>query len=96
MSRARNQAVNLFISRLSFYTNKEDLRNMFLPFGNILEARLVNDPKTGRHKGFGFVKFESEIEASNAIKAMNGRIVEGRLIFVEVANPEKEDAGDAR
>ncbi|XP_050276237.1 organelle RRM domain-containing protein 6, chloroplastic-like [Quercus robur] len=57
-------------------------------------ARLVKDPRTQRPKGFGFVTYESEVEAQKALKAMNGRIVDGRLIFVEVAKTEKpgEDA----
>lgn len=37
-------------------------------------ARLVRDPKTQRPKGFGFVTFESEVEAQKALKAMDGRV----------------------
>ncbi|XP_061352074.1 small RNA-binding protein 11, chloroplastic-like [Gastrolobium bilobum] len=76
----------LFVSRLSFFTTKEQLQMLFSPFGVVKEASLVMDPKTGRPKGFGFVSYESEIEAEKAMKAMNGRIVNGRLIFVEPSN----------
>ncbi|XP_057451580.1 organelle RRM domain-containing protein 6, chloroplastic-like [Lotus japonicus] len=75
----------LFISRLSFFTSKEQLKTLFSPFGAVTEATLVLDPKTKRPKGFGFVSYESEIEAEKAIKGMNGRIIQGRLIFVEPA-----------
>ena len=37
-------------------------------------ARLVKHPKTQRPKGFGFVTYDSEIEAQKALKAMNGRV----------------------
>ncbi|KAI5666082.1 hypothetical protein M9H77_15935 [Catharanthus roseus] len=70
---------------LSFYTTTEGLRRLFGPFGVVTEVRLVKDPRTQRPKGFGFVKFESELDAQNALRALNGRIVDGRLIFVEVA-----------
>nr|GMD24978.1 cold-inducible RNA-binding protein [Ipomoea batatas] len=70
---------------LSFYTTNEELRRLFLPFGDIKEARLVIDHRTQRPKGFGFVTFESETDAQNALKALNGKIINGRLIFVEVA-----------
>ncbi|XP_004294594.1 PREDICTED: polyadenylate-binding protein, cytoplasmic and nuclear-like isoform 1 [Fragaria vesca subsp. vesca] len=51
-------------------------------------ARLVIDPNTQRPKGFGFVTYKSEVEAQKAIKVMDGRMVDGRLLFVEVAHPE--------
>ncbi|XP_027343854.1 organelle RRM domain-containing protein 6, chloroplastic-like isoform X2 [Abrus precatorius] len=73
----------LFVSRLSFFTTREHLRTLFAPFGHVKEAFLVFDHKTGRPKGFGFVSYDSQIEAEKAIKAMNGRVVDGRIIFVE-------------
>ncbi|KAK9280409.1 hypothetical protein L1049_014098 [Liquidambar formosana] len=79
----------LFVSRLSMYTTNKELRRLFSPFGVVTEARLVIDPKTQRPKGFGFVTFESEVEAQKALKAMDGRIVSGRLIFVEVAKTRR-------
>ncbi|XP_059429750.1 organelle RRM domain-containing protein 6, chloroplastic [Corylus avellana] len=83
----------LFVSRISFYTTNEQLKTLFSPFGVVTEARLVKDPRTERPKGFGFVTYESEAEAQKALKAMNGRIVDGRLIFVEIAKTRRaEDA----
>ncbi|KAL2348384.1 hypothetical protein Fmac_002384 [Flemingia macrophylla] len=76
----------LFVSRLSFYITQEQLKTLFSPFGMVTEAYLVMDPRTKRPKGFGFVSYNSKIEAEKAIQAMNGRIVHGKLIFVEPAN----------
>ncbi|MFS7934640.1 putative RNA recognition motif domain, nucleotide-binding alpha-beta plait domain superfamily [Helianthus anomalus] len=84
----------LFVSRLSFYTTPKDLQRLFSPFGAITEARLVVDPRTQRPKGFGFVTFESDVDAQNALKAMNGKIIDGRLIFVEVAKTITPEQGD--
>ncbi|XP_076927088.1 small RNA-binding protein 11, chloroplastic-like [Bidens hawaiensis] len=77
----------LFVSGLSFYTTPKDLKRLCSPFGPITEARLVVDPRTQRPKGFGFVTFESQVDAHNALKVINGKIIDGRLIFVEVAKP---------
>ncbi|XP_042520680.1 organelle RRM domain-containing protein 6, chloroplastic-like [Macadamia integrifolia] len=82
---SRRFSSQLFVSRLSFYTTQKDLKNLFEPFGTVTEARLIKDPTTQRPKGFGFVTFESVAEARKALQAMNGRIVAGRMIFVEVA-----------
>lgn len=86
---AKRLSLRLFVSRLSSYTTNEHLKKLFSPFGKVLEARLVLDSKTQRPKGFGFVTYESEVEAQKALKAMNGRIVDGRLIFVEISKTEK-------
>uniref|UniRef100_A0A0D9VSK3 RRM domain-containing protein n=1 Tax=Leersia perrieri TaxID=77586 RepID=A0A0D9VSK3_9ORYZ len=74
---------------LSFYTTEEELRNVFSPCGTIEEVRLVSDNQTGRPKGFGFVKYSSQTEAEKAVKSMDGRILRGRLIFVEIAKEGK-------
>ncbi|XP_022678764.1 organelle RRM domain-containing protein 6, chloroplastic isoform X2 [Setaria italica] len=52
-------------------------------------ARLMRDSQTGRLKGFGFVNYSSQAEAEKAVKAMHGRILRGRLIFVEMAQGRK-------
>ncbi|XP_043695504.1 small RNA-binding protein 11, chloroplastic-like [Telopea speciosissima] len=81
----RRFSSQLFVSRLSYYTTDKDLKELFESFGRVTDARLIKDPTTLRPKGFGFVTFESVTEARKALQAMNGRIVGGRLIFVEVA-----------
>ncbi|CAL4930421.1 unnamed protein product [Urochloa decumbens] len=80
---------NIFVSRLSFYTTEEEFKDLFSPFGKVKEARLMRDPQTGRMKGFGFVNYSSQAEAEKAIKAMDGRILRGRLIFVEMAKGDQ-------
>ncbi|XP_006649858.1 glycine-rich RNA-binding protein 4, mitochondrial-like [Oryza brachyantha] len=86
---AKSFSTEIFVSRLSFYTTEEELKNIFTPFGAVEEARLVRDNQTGRPKGFGFVKYSSQAEAEKAVKAMDGRILRGRLIFVEIAKERK-------
>jgi cold-inducible RNA-binding protein len=38
-------------------------------------ASLIIDPKTQRPKGFGFVSYQSEIQAQKAIKALNATVI---------------------
>lgn len=84
----------LFVSRLSFYTTQQQLESLFSPFGVLTEATLITDQNTQRPKGFGFVSYKSEIEAEKARKALNGRIVDGRLIFVEHAKPKRANRNE--
>ncbi|CAM0949668.1 unnamed protein product [Alopecurus aequalis] len=89
---AKGFSTKIFVSKLSFYTTVEELKNIFSPFGDVEEARLVRDNQTGRPKGFGFVKYSSQAAAEKAVRAMDGRIIRGRLIFVETAKG-RDDTG---
>jgi RNA recognition motif-containing protein len=79
----------LYIGNLSYSMGEDDLRNVFSEYGEIEECKLITDYRTGRSKGFAFVKFSSAEEASAAIEALNEQDIEGRKIFVKVAMPPK-------
>ncbi|ONK67791.1 uncharacterized protein A4U43_C05F3810 [Asparagus officinalis] len=87
----RNFNSEIFISRLSFYTTEQDLKRLFSRFGSIKQVRLIRDGKTQRVKGFAFIDYSSEDEARKAVKVMDGRILDGRLIFVEIADPRSAE-----
>lgn len=53
----------------------------------MLEAKIVIDRVSDRSKGFGFVTFASEDEAQKAIKELNGKALNGRVMFVDHARP---------
>ncbi|XP_062167433.1 small RNA-binding protein 11, chloroplastic-like isoform X2 [Alnus glutinosa] len=48
-------------------------------------AKIAMDRVSDRSKGFGFVTFASEDEAEKAIAEMNGKALNGRVIFVDYA-----------
>ncbi|CAI9097672.1 OLC1v1034141C2 [Oldenlandia corymbosa var. corymbosa] len=53
-------------------------------------AEIPKDRVTGRSKGFGFVTYASEDEAENAIKELDGKPLNGRVIFIDYAKPRKD------
>jgi RNA recognition motif-containing protein len=79
--------MNIYIGNLAFNITEENLRSMFEAFGEIESAKVITDRFTGRSKGFGFVEMPSNSEADQAIKALNGKFIEGRNIKVNQANP---------
>ncbi|XP_038719707.1 small RNA-binding protein 11, chloroplastic-like isoform X1 [Tripterygium wilfordii] len=79
--------------RLSFYTTEDGLSEAFSQCGHVTEAKIVMDRVSGKSKGFGFVSFASEDEAQKAITEMDGKALNGRVIFVDIAKPKTSGGG---
>ncbi len=62
---------------------------MFSEFGAIESLAMINDRDTGRFRGFAFVEMEDSA-ANAAIKALNGKEIEGRELTVNEARPREE------
>ncbi|KAG6571119.1 hypothetical protein SDJN03_30034, partial [Cucurbita argyrosperma subsp. sororia] len=74
-----------FVGGLAWATDNHALEKAFSSFGEIVEAKIVNDRETGRSRGFGFVTFVEEDSMRSAIEAMNGQNLDGRSITVNEA-----------
>jgi RNA recognition motif-containing protein len=85
--RARLSPMNIYIGNLSYSTSEDSLKTMFTEFGEVESVKLIKDRFTGRSKGFGFVEMPSNSEADQAIKALNGSLVDGSNIKVRPADP---------
>jgi len=82
----------LYVGNLSYEITENDLTDNFGKIGNCVSAKVIRDRYTNRSKGFGFVEMESEADAEEAIKKLNGIELNGRKILVNQARPEKEGA----
>lgn len=74
--------MKLYVGNLAFETTSEDLKQLFAEAGTVEEVTIVEDPQTGRSKGFGFVEMSSETEAETAIEKFHGRELFGSGISV--------------
>ncbi|CAH2053176.1 unnamed protein product [Thlaspi arvense] len=75
----------LFITGLSFYTSEKTLRAAFEGFGELVEVKIIMDKISKRSKGYAFLEYTAEEAASTALKEMNGKIINGWMIVVDVA-----------
>ncbi|KAJ8504012.1 hypothetical protein OPV22_004898 [Ensete ventricosum] len=78
-------STNLFVSGLSKRTTSEGLMEAFQKFGQVIHARVVTDRVSGYSKGFGFVRYATLAEAAEGIKGMDGKFLDGWVIFAESA-----------
>lgn len=83
---------NIFVARLDYGVTQEDLKNAFEQFGKVNKVSLATDKETGKSKGFAFIEMYDEIEANQAISALNDSTLKGRQIAVKKA----EDRSDNR
>ncbi|KAF2073696.1 hypothetical protein CYY_004984 [Polysphondylium violaceum] len=77
-----NESNRIYIGSIHWNVNEDFLRNSFNKFGKILSCTLMQNTETGKHKGYGFIDFDSKKAADDAISLMNGVEILGRSIKV--------------
>ena len=74
---------SIMVFNISYRTRKEELYRTFDRFGDIADVYIPRD-RHGESRGFGFVRFYEKRDADDA-KSMDGRMVDGRRIGVQMA-----------
>lgn len=72
---------NVFIKNLDTAIDNKALHDTFAAFGNILSCKVAQD-EFGNSKGYGFVHYETAEAATNAIKHVNGMLLNEKKVFV--------------
>ncbi|KAK5116877.1 Protein phosphatase PP2A regulatory subunit B [Meristemomyces frigidus] len=80
---------NVFIKNLDAAIDNKALHDTFAAFGNILSCKVAVD-ETGNSKGYGFVHYETAEAASQAIKNVNGMLLNEKKVFVGHHIPKKD------
>ena len=87
----------LFVGGLSYNTDVEEVRTLFLQAGEVVSANIIRDKFTNQSRGFGFVEMATEEQAAEAIKMFNGKELGGRNLVVNESRPqEKRSFGGPR
>jgi cold-inducible RNA-binding protein len=77
----------LYVGNLGHYVASVDLQQLFASHGTVQSAQVVEDRRSGRSKGFGFVEMGSDEEAGQAMVALDGEELDGRALAVSEAKP---------
>lgn len=80
---------NIFIKNLDKSIDNKALYDTFSAFGSILSCKIALDD-TGSSKGFGFVHFDTQEAADQAIEKVNGMLLNDKKVFVGQWKSKKE------
>ena len=80
---------NIYVGNLPFNAGEDDVKNIFSPYGEVLDIRLVKDRRSKRFKGYGFVEMPVS-GAKAAIENLDGTDYAGRTLRINEAK-KKDD-----
>ncbi|XP_073318960.1 polyadenylate-binding protein 1A-like [Pagrus major] len=80
---------NVYVKNFGDDMDDEKLRELFNKYGNAMSIRVMTDD-SGKSRGFGFVSFERHEDAQKAVDEMNGKELNGKLIYVGRAQKKVE------
>jgi transformer-2 protein len=82
---AANPGTNLFVTGINPRLSETEVKQIFEPYGDVLDCNIMRDPHTQDSRGFGFVKMGTAEQADAARDSLQGVQHEGRTLSIEKA-----------
>jgi RNA recognition motif-containing protein len=79
--------VSIFVGNLPFRAEREDVLQLFSPFGEVINCSLPLERDTGRKRGFAFVEMADQAIEATAIDGLQGTELMGRPLRINKAEP---------
>ena len=79
--------MSIFVGNLPFRAEREDVLQLFTPFGEVTNCSLPLERDTGRKRGFAFIEMADEALESTAIESLQGAEMMGRPLRINKAEP---------
>lgn len=82
-------SINVFVGNLPLDTTETELKQEFMPYGEILSASIMNDKYIGskQQRGYGYVSMAVRIQGEAAILGLNGKMLQNHMVNVLEALP---------
>ena len=79
--------MSIFVGNLPFRAEREDVLQLFTPFGEVTNCSLPLERDTGRKRGFAFIEMADEALETTAIQSLQGAEMMGRPLRINKAEP---------
>lgn len=80
--RRKKKRLEVFVGGLDKDATEQDIREVFETVGEVVEVRLMKDPKSGRNKGYAFVRYATTSSAARAATELELAQVRGKKVGV--------------
>jgi splicing factor, arginine/serine-rich 2 len=77
--------ISLKVDNLTYRTTPDMLKRVFEKYGDVGDVYIPRDPYTQESRGFAFVRYFDERDADDAIDRLNGTLLDGRELRVQLA-----------
>lgn len=84
---------SLKVNGLTYRTNEREVEELFERYGKIGEVFIPKDRFSRKSRGFAFVRFYEKRDADRALKAVDGKIFDGRKLTIERARNDGGGGG---
>jgi nucleolysin TIA-1/TIAR len=91
----KKEHYHIFVGDLAPDIDQQTLREAFTAYGEISDVKIMKDPHTLVHKGYGFVSYVNKTDAEAAITQMNGQWLGTRKIRTNWATRKVQPGGEA-
>ncbi|MDC3165192.1 RNA-binding protein [Prochlorococcus sp. AH-716-F10] len=88
--------MSIFVGNLPFRAEREDILELFTPYGEVMNCSLPLERDTGRKRGFAFVEMADEALETSAIDGLQGTELMGRPLRINKAEPRGGGGGPRR
>ncbi len=88
--------MSIFVGNLPFRAEREDILELFTPYGEVMNCSLPLERDTGRKRGFAFVEMADEALETSAIDGLQGTELMGRPLRINKAEPRGGGGGGPR
>ncbi|MEO0456086.1 MAG: RNA-binding protein [Cyanobacteria bacterium P01_A01_bin.114] len=88
--------MTIYIGNLSFQATEDDIRDVFVEYGEVVRITLPIDRETGKPRGFAFIDMKEDAHEDHAISELDGAEWLGRDLRVNKAKPKGSETPRSR